>query len=90
MKWGQDLETELKPDLWLQRMRPDFEMKVRKRKVNPITNALEPYIPWYQKMPRQCISFGVAIFFVSTCLCKKRRTARIMIIILMKKIKIKY
>ena len=46
-------------------MRPEYEIKVRRTKVNPVTLANEPFMAWYEKLPRQCISLTVVFFFVS-------------------------
>ena len=46
-------------------MRPDFEAKTSTMKMNPVTQMMEPYLPWYSKIPRKVTSFVVVIFMVS-------------------------
>jgi len=47
-----------------ERIRPEFEAKCQKKKVNPITQMSEPYLPVWEKVPRVCTSFVIVIFMI--------------------------
>lgn len=46
-----------------ERMRPEFEFKVKKRKENPVTREQEPYLSALSKMCRGFTSLTIAAFF---------------------------
>ena len=50
---------------WLQHIRPDFEIRCKKRKLNPVTQMMEPFLPFYSKASRRCSSIAVVFFMVS-------------------------
>lgn len=52
-----DFETE-------ERIRPEFEFKVKKRKKNPITLEEEPVMPPFQSFCRRFTSFSIVIFWI--------------------------
>ncbi|KAK2162685.1 hypothetical protein LSH36_93g01035 [Paralvinella palmiformis] len=47
-----------------ERMRPEFEFKVKKRKENPVTREKEPYLSALSKLCRGFTSLSIAAFFV--------------------------
>ena len=51
-----------------QHIRPDFEVRCKKWKVNPVTKMKEPHLPSTHKIARKASSLTVVFFMVSTCL----------------------
>jgi len=47
-------------------IRPEFEARVRKQRLNPITGKLEPYLDAKQRYSRACFSFITVFFWVRT------------------------
>ncbi|XP_059927939.1 anoctamin-5b isoform X2 [Gadus macrocephalus] len=46
-------------------MRPEFEMKCTRKRMNPITKESEPYLPMSSKLARFCISGTTVLFWMS-------------------------
>uniref|UniRef100_A0AC34GSS8 Anoctamin n=1 Tax=Panagrolaimus sp. ES5 TaxID=591445 RepID=A0AC34GSS8_9BILA len=58
-KWNiHDLETEDEI------MRPEFQFRIRRRKINPATQIYEPYLPLYEKIIRVFGSGMTVLFFL--------------------------
>jgi hypothetical protein len=46
-------------------IRPEYEATVTHKRVNPVTQTLEPYMPIYSKAPRVGGAFLAILFMVS-------------------------
>ncbi|XP_075877433.1 anoctamin-5-like isoform X3 [Nelusetta ayraudi] len=55
-----DMEEE-QPQL---QIRPEFEIKCTRRRLNKITQEMEPFLPWRSKCARFCISVTTVIFWL--------------------------
>uniref|UniRef100_A0A8C4HYC6 Anoctamin n=1 Tax=Dicentrarchus labrax TaxID=13489 RepID=A0A8C4HYC6_DICLA len=50
-------------------IRPEFEIRCTNRRLNKITQEMEPYLPVTSKCARFCLSAATVIFWVTQCLC---------------------
>uniref|UniRef100_A0A8C9WDW9 Anoctamin n=1 Tax=Scleropages formosus TaxID=113540 RepID=A0A8C9WDW9_SCLFO len=49
----------------LLQLRPEYEMKCKHRRRNPITQEMEPYMPITSKFARTCLSSATVLFWVA-------------------------
>ncbi|KAI0208292.1 Anoctamin-4 [Lamellibrachia satsuma] len=47
-----------------ERLRPEYEAKVKRKKMNPVTKLLEPYLPNWSKYSRKLTSTVVILFMI--------------------------
>ena len=45
-------------------LRPEYEESVKNTKVNPVTNKIEPYLPFWHKLSRAVAANSVVILMV--------------------------
>ncbi|ELU07311.1 hypothetical protein CAPTEDRAFT_153854 [Capitella teleta] len=50
-------------------VRPEFEARCKKRRLNPVTQMMEPFMPIYSRIPRWCTSFSVVLFMICCVIC---------------------
>jgi hypothetical protein len=50
-------------------VRPEFEARCKKRRLNPVTQMMEPFLPVYSRIPRWLTSFTVVLFMISCVIC---------------------
>lgn len=48
-------------------IRPQFEQRVKMRKLNKITGMIEPYISWKEKIVKNIVSWSVLLLMVIIC-----------------------
>jgi hypothetical protein len=53
-------------------VRPQYEMDVKKRKVNRITGKIEPHIEWWEKLLSYMLSWSTVCIMVITAVLRLR------------------
>ena len=48
----------------LETIRPEFELKVKKKRRNPVTGQVEPYLPLKDKLFKYLLSYSAVLFMV--------------------------
>ena len=52
----------------LETIRPEFELKVKRKRRNPVTGLLEPYLPLRDKIVKYALSYAGVLFMVCLAL----------------------